>query len=746
MPSVLRGGEIVEIAPEQLAQAADEGWSPISDQEVQRLTALKAASGGAQQALAGVEGVARGATIGLSDAAIGELLGPEYSKQAGLRREANPMTSIGGEVVGTIAPAVVSGGESLLAKAASAPLRGITAAAEGAGAVAKGVVGSSAKSLTGKILQKGAEVATRGAVEGAAFGVGNKVSEAYLGDHELNAEQLLAGLEEGAIFGGLAGGAFGATQAVGGKLTDMLIGGSGALRPQLEEWSNKLATKSLGGKAADYRSLGTLEQQQQMEQRIGKRLFKENIISATSSKEEMGELIGKKVQESGKNIGKLVDELDAKASTRLDTDAFIARARREVLEPLQEFASLKTEAAWLEGHLDDLAENLQKDNSFKNGWRQKKGLGDKIYNEKTGMMRGNAKYLDQVRGILNDELSEVALKAAEEGGESLSSRWGLENQRYAELKTAERFSRRAIGREAGNRTIGLGEMLGGLGGLAVADPTMGLAAGGIAHMVKHYGDQAMAKALREIPSLLRLEQETAKVSSSIDTAIKAALPDTPKTFVDNGLKLSTRPANDVIPLVEQIQNLKTNPSEIQNASMRITGQFAQHAPMAAAAVGMVLLNRANFLFGKLPPTGKRETLTPQLDKPRYSPEALHKFDRYYQATMNPLGVLKSFQQGAVSREAVEALKATSPKIYAKLQEAAMQRISNRGVKLSYFEKTQLSTLLGIPADGTLTPEFRAKMQASKAPNDEQPQAGRRRASAKSDVSIYDAPSHKLSKV
>jgi len=107
---------------------------------------------GSRNLEAGVLGAARGLSFGLSDQALKgtELYSPDELR--GLEN-ANPVASIGGEVVGTVAPALLSGGTSLLAKGA---------AKVGAGVVASEALGAAAgraveKNIAKNILARSAE-------------------------------------------------------------------------------------------------------------------------------------------------------------------------------------------------------------------------------------------------------------------------------------------------------------------------------------------------------------------------------------------------------------------------------------------------------------------------------------------------------------------------------------------------------------------------------------------------------------
>jgi hypothetical protein len=141
-----------------------------------------------QQALATVEGALRGLTLGGSDFIEQQILGktnPDLfgPEQVRKREEANPIKSTIGNMVGTGALFGVTGG--------AGPLVGRA-----------GLTG-----LAGEVAQFG--------IEGAVLGAGQVVTEASLGNPELNAEKIASMVTSGGVFGaGLGGVSFALKAAV----------------------------------------------------------------------------------------------------------------------------------------------------------------------------------------------------------------------------------------------------------------------------------------------------------------------------------------------------------------------------------------------------------------------------------------------------------------------------------------------------------------------------------------------------
>lgn len=141
------------------------------------------------------EGLARGATVGLSD-----MVGDPEAKKA--RKEVNPIISTVSEIVGALAP---------LPTKALAPLKIIgapTRAIDRVGRAAQAATTSALKGVS-KPLARAGGLTARGAAEGALFGVGQTVSEDALGDADFNGEALVSNIAKGAFFGAGAGAVFG---------------------------------------------------------------------------------------------------------------------------------------------------------------------------------------------------------------------------------------------------------------------------------------------------------------------------------------------------------------------------------------------------------------------------------------------------------------------------------------------------------------------------------------------------------
>lgn len=217
-------GEVVTVATKDLKQALDAG-AELVDQETYNKAATEAKFGGLSNAHYAMQSAAaRALSFGYSDKAQLELAeklgGPQYRtairEQLQGIKDYYPLLSAGTEAasLGVITAATgglgggAAGGEGagLLARAGMALEQGATSVLG-----SRGAAGAALAART-------ANAAVRDALWGGFQGGGEKVSDAILGDHDLTAEQVLAGATHGAAWSALLGGAFEGASGLLGSL------------------------------------------------------------------------------------------------------------------------------------------------------------------------------------------------------------------------------------------------------------------------------------------------------------------------------------------------------------------------------------------------------------------------------------------------------------------------------------------------------------------------------------------------
>jgi hypothetical protein len=94
-----------------------------------------------------------------------------------------------------------------------------------------------------------------------------------------------------------------------------------------------------------------------------------------------------------------------------------------------------------------------------------------------------------------------------------------------------------------------------------------------------------------------------------------------------------------------------------------------------------------------------------------SDSELAAFNRRVAVAENPLVALDAVAAGTATPEHIEALQATAPGIYGRLQQGVLNAIMDPNTKLSYASRVQVANLFGVAADPSLQPQFVQAMQA-----------------------------------
>lgn len=334
------------------------------------------------QARAGLEGVARGATLGASDVAqtagaglgtgIGNWLAdkihgetprttrpgvdaplaperPLYDSEASAaagqeiqqRREDYRGTAIAGELAGTIGAALLSGGQSAAAQAARFTPAGQLAHLSTR--MGQALLGDAAKKSAATRL--GALVAT-GAVEGFADTATRTVmNDLAAGKVELTAERMgdaawhaITEGAQGALVGGATAGVLGglveggaAAYRGGRKLAGQM---AEKLQPRLTEEAGKAAFKAAVGRT----SIASQRMAARVggDAEIGKTLLKRGVIADTArgghTVDDIAERLPAELDKAGNELGSLLGEV---ADDTVDGSKIWSRIESEVIAPLE---------------------------------------------------------------------------------------------------------------------------------------------------------------------------------------------------------------------------------------------------------------------------------------------------------------------------------------------------------------------------------------------------------------------------
>lgn len=765
-------GSVGTVPKEQLAQALDAGAEVVTPDVLQHAKIVAKYGGVVGTTEAAAAGVARGATLGLSDVAATELTPEEAApwqqgaasdsaraQLAGLK-EANPYASAGSELVGAIAPLALSGGAAAPELAAEEGLslgravRGLGAlprAVEGLGGLAgRGVGYMAGEGLIGRAASMGA----RGAVEGALYNEGNAISEAALGDHELTAEKLLAGAKEGAIFGGAAGGLLGGL----GSLTSARqaeaaskIGGafepgaaeeaSGGLRGALNDFAEKKAFKSAGPTIADERTVEKFV-------RGGKNRIGRDMLDylpdamgkplAAASTDEIANGAAAVKEKAGQQIGALIKEADEagmKAAAEgtgkmhaplLDGQTLTKRIIDEVYNPLASKVGYEAAAKSVGTYVENLAAKLdQGPLTFEKLQGIRQDL-DGLVHRATGTAGNPAinvpiavEELRSVRRVMENYLVEVGDKASSEMGGSWAARYKAAKGLYQSMGHVERIAGNQVLRAERNATFGLRDTISAAGALAAGHPVLGVATALGSKVFRERGNQILGDLANRVAKLGAIERVVARTDGQVKRHLKNFFTKSPHELVEaapaavvKGESLREQYAKKTA----EVSQLASNPGLIQEKIAAGLGDIGQYAPNVATALAAKSSTTVAYLASKLPKGHVNpDSLTPHLDTPRVSDAERDRFMRYVRgAEGGSPAVAQDLAHGRLSRESVEAFRVASPKDYAQMSAQIQDQLGALKEPLPYQKELQLRILLGKP---TTSPGMMAALEKASAQND-----------------------------
>lgn len=716
-----------------------------------------------------VERTASAASFGLTDQAIVEgtraLYGEKEAQKAqeGLReRDArNREAAIAGEVVGVLAPAALSGGTSLAAKAVGSGVR--TAAKAGVAAekaTAKGlakILSETGKSKTAKdVILKSISKGTGSAVEGAAYGFGELLKEDALGNADFNAENLTAYTGTGALFGGAAGGLFGAVEAAvpivkNGKIVDFV---NKKIRSGADRTENALQFVK-----ADKAARNKLEKTpfgQQVKENLSRFLSDDVGLPFFENPEKFATRLKSVFKQKGENIGKILTKVDDRLKkmgpeSEFWTGTQIAPTRSKVanrtinyLEELRDelkVAKLPTSDAnkinkslddairgW-KAWVDDASPMSAKDLREMKTTLQQAARYTKTFDELPIVQKIKRVEADSARDEMFDlaeRMSTVDNQLASELRQAnldyATAKFALEN---AEKKAADQYRKNfttmrdflfvdAVSSVAGGGSLGL--------------PTLAFAG-------KKFFESDFK---RKLVLLSNIEKANKSINSTINSSIKnffkktksKAAPTSTKVLLsaDFGLpdekkeKVSSK-KEGFEKISKQLTELSQNPEKLANYLSSNALIISEAAPNTGSSINATFQTALQFLMQKLP---KDPSATAGFLGRKWEPSSIEmaKFERYLAAVEDPMSVVKDLESGTATREGVEAVKVVFPTIYERMQSEALKYVAENPT-ISYEKKLQLGTLLDVNTDASLLSENITGLQQQFANLEQQQNAARK---------------------
>ena len=700
---------------------------------------------------AGALGAARGLSFGISDQALVKS-GIYSAEELSEIKKRNELASITGELGAIGAAALATGGTSLAAKGIATAGKGVSSVTKagrlaenlGQKAFAKVLAEQGSKSIAKEIVRKAVPKALGSAVEGAAYGVGQLISEDALGEAELNAENIVAAAGTGALIGGAAGGLFAAPALIAplAKKAGSKISSNVKLPNTLKNDPIDAALDIYGFSASQATKTKNISPK-----------FVEELPQWTVDKAKLGVFTGTKKlkdnlinlrSEAGDKIGSTMSKIDEVAEANpgiLSTsrEAY-GNVAKKVDDIIKEFETVPGFTAQIKPVKDirnefiKLAQDTAQINTKKiHSLRMK--IDELIkFDKAPGQYTLKDKALNEVRFALNDEIQAIAEKASKL--DSTKKFGNLLEDLKASNKDFSYASRlipnieKKADKEATKRGIlSLTDFITG-GSLLASDMT---SAAAIAVGAKKLLESDIRRRVSILSSIERQNQKVSntikksadffikKAAQGISTAAPATQKIITKALVNSNLSIpidkqnAKKPKNKqegFVNIRKNIIELTTNPDKLEQLVSRRTIHLQNSAPNITQESVNKVLAGLKFLASKMPKPAKENSASQMLTKREYMPSDLQlsKFERYVEAVENPMSVVESLSNGNISREGAEALKVVYPKIFEKLQETVMQKIQESPEAIPYNKRLQLGILLDVATDPSLESQNIAGLQ------------------------------------
>lgn len=166
------------------------------------------------------------------------------------------------------------------------------------------------------------------------------------------------------------------------------------------------------------------------------------------------------------------------------------------------------------------------------------------------------------------------------------------------------------------------------------------------------------------------------------------------------------PADRVERYREIRDNLETMVADIATLGESIansTKDVQRAAPVTADAIMRTATNAVTFLTSKLPVEQNAYDVYSGRSRVPTDTE-LGKFDRYYNAVIDPSAVINGIASGMTTPEAIEALREVYPETYNELLFMIADRASKSKEGIPYSTRVMLSMLTGAGVDSSMRPE------------------------------------------
>lgn len=733
------------ISDDQAREFADEA---INEQEF-----------GDQPAKAAGLGALRGLSFGLSDKALTKT-GLFSKKELRELEERNRAASLTGEIGGTLAPSLLTGGTAgaagIAARAARTASTGVRIA-EKAGrvtevlsqkALRRILKSAGSKSAAKKILEKGLAKGIGSTAETAFYTTGQLISEEALGRADINAENLIAGFGNAALIGGTLGGALGTASVISpiirnGKVKDFV-------------------TKKIKNTDANDQAWQLVKKEPLKRQRLKEAskevynnssefLVKRAGMKVTDNTEKLFAKVNDAVKTTGKEIDDIMTKIEAKASHAIPSrQQFYDNLSLAAQKSKDEIVGSSSKASSMRKAYDKQIAR------FREATLSKKPLNAiDIRKEKTAFQQSarfnklnrpaDALVSGDIARSISKNIDEIAVAASTDAAD-LSAALKKANLDYRTgLELLNPLEKKAAGEASKSSLFNLRDLLfTGIGTAATGNLGIGALVLGGKKLLE-------SDVKRRLQILASVERQNAKVNNKITKGIKNFLA--PSAAKGKALKKAAtiglvntsfnlpnpdgskkkKPKNKqeaFIQIRNDLDRLTSNvdllTSRLANSQLKVSGVTSNIAEQA----DQIAIRAVQYLNMKIPKNNNLQGGINSMAR-EYQPSSLElsKFERILEAVENPMSIIEDLSDGKLTRESAEAVRFIYPNLYLKMQETALQYIAENAETITYEKRLQIGILLDVPADSSLIPENITALQQGFTDEEQQQKAAVKQQSA-----------------
>ena len=705
------------------------------------------------QTTAGVAGISRGLTFGLSDFLLsaqeglarathsiltdrstpGTFKNKEFntkvsesflegydakSDELEKLQQYNPKTSIAGEIVGAVAPAIISGG-------AAAPVSGakigLTAARLGVRSAAR-ATGPGLASALGRAVERGianefshtgVKIAAKiagGAAEALPYGL--PISAMALDDDaDLSAEAIASNVGLSALIGGGIGGVAGVAGAALPAITKA-IWSEKAAEEVLEQGLNSTDGMITGWLKRRYTSLAAWRSgldKKEISGILQNLDIPESELSSALYGAREGEILGaqqltelRKIKQNVSLISKETRDTMIKNHTDFINEAL--QRNRQLIKRLK-FSpnNIPDEVINYYRKTEDLVDSFGKKSKY---------TGNKIVPKKV------QQYLDNAHDVVQSERamrynawhqaekqlhvylsSNKNLGFADAAEASFASADRVTLNRVIEAHNLYRHAEKYAQKERTLLGTGLPTLVAAGGGFGLAGGPAGLLAAAPAYTILRAGKNPAFEISALNKGIFASKQLTHKVVTAVDGLVKS--PRTPLKVASvatynavSNESLEPRVDMSLQRWQDEISLLSTNPSIFADRLNASTVSLAEQFPKTAAKLHEKSAAAVAFLQSKAINLTANNPMLPNAQRKPNDSE-IRKFERYFAYTMNPQTYLDEIAQGIVNPEGAETLKAVYPALHEQLIRELHARLYDPEKPLSLQARAKIIKIIGL---------------------------------------------------